>query len=139
MADKQLALLGDGKVRELPGGVEEYLRLRSADIASQAARSAAGSKGSAGSPATTSGPDGIPPGSATTASPAEVREARKTMARIEKQLSRLQDREERLHGDMAEQATDPSALADLGVKLQAVVTEREELELEWLEAAEIVG
>src|SRR6476660_4316109 len=139
VADKQLALLGDGKVRELPGGVEEYLRLRSADIASQAARSAVGPKGSAGSPATTSGPDGIPPGSATTASPAEVREARKTMARIEKQLSRLQDREERLHGNMAEQATDPSALADLGVKLQAVVTEREELELEWLEAAEIVG
>src|SRR6476661_3104485 len=139
VADKQLALLGDGKVRELPGGVEEYLRLRSADIASQAARSAAGPKGSVGSAATTSGPGGIPPGSATTASPAEVREARKTMARIEKQLSRLQDREERLHGDMAEQATDPSALADLGVKLQAVVTEREELELEWLEAAEIVG
>ena len=49
MADKQLALLGDGKVRELPGGVEEYLRLRSADIASQAARSAAGPKGSGGS------------------------------------------------------------------------------------------
>jgi predicted nucleic acid-binding Zn-ribbon protein len=68
-----------------------------------------------------------------------VREARKTMARIEKQLSRLQDREERLHGEMAERATDPTALADLNAKLQAVVSEREELELEWLEAAELVG
>jgi predicted nucleic acid-binding Zn-ribbon protein len=75
----------------------------------------------------------------TTASPAEVREARKTMARIEKQLSRLSDREERLHGEMAEQATDPAALADLNVRLQAVVAEREDLELEWLEAAEVVG
>ena len=63
----------------------------------------------------------------------------RSMARVEKQLSRLQDREERLHGDMAERATDPSALADLNAKLQAVVTEREELELEWLEAAEVVG
>jgi hypothetical protein len=68
-----------------------------------------------------------------------VREARKVMARIEKQLSRLQDREERLHGDMAEKATDPAALADLNAKLQGVVAEREDLELEWLEAAEVVG
>jgi ATPase subunit of ABC transporter with duplicated ATPase domains len=142
VADKQLALLGDGKVRDLPGGVEEYLRLRAADIGRQSARSAAGQAvgqaGSAGS-STSSGADGIPPASVTTASPAEVREARKTMARIEKQLSRLADREERLHGDMAEKATDPSALADLNTRLQAVVTEREELELEWLEAAEVVG
>jgi hypothetical protein len=40
---------------------------------------------------------------------------------------------------MAEKATDPAALADLNAKLQAVVGEREELELEWLEAAEVVG
>jgi hypothetical protein len=137
VADKQLALLGDGKVRELPGGVEEYLRLRAADVAAQLARQAGPAPGAA---STATRPDGIPAGgTASTASPAEVREARKTMARIEKQLSRLQDREERLHGDMAEKATDPAALADLNAKLQAVVGEREELELEWLEAAEIVG
>ena len=47
VADKQLALLGDGKVRELPGGVEEYLRLRSADIASQAARIRGGTEAAA--------------------------------------------------------------------------------------------
>ena len=35
VADKQLALLGDGKVRDLPGGVEEYLRLRAAAVASR--------------------------------------------------------------------------------------------------------
>ncbi|MFM6851547.1 MAG: ATP-binding cassette domain-containing protein, partial [Terrabacter sp.] len=134
VADKQLALLGDGKVRDLPGGVEEYLRLRAA--AAQAPTRAT----SASAPATASKTDGIPAGGpASTASPAEVREARKTMARVEKQLSRLQDREERLHGDMAVKATDPAALADLNAKLQAVVSEREELEIEWLEAAEIVG
>src|SRR5829696_4291223 len=143
VADKQLALLGDGKVRDLPGGVEEYLRLRSADIARQAARTASSATSStAAAGAEASGrPAGIPAGAsspATSASPAEVREARKSMARIEKQLSRLSDREERLHGEMAEKATDPAALADLNAKLQAVVTERDELELEWLEAAEIV-
>ncbi|KRB43245.1 ABC-F family ATP-binding cassette domain-containing protein [Terrabacter sp. Root181] len=139
VADKQLALLGDGKVRELPGGVEEYLRLRTADIAARVARAAAAPAPGGGSAAATSRPDGIRPDPATSASPAEVREARKVMARIEKQLSRLQDREERLHGDMAEKATDPAALADLNAKLQAVVAEREDLELEWLEAAEVVG
>jgi ATPase subunit of ABC transporter with duplicated ATPase domains len=134
--DHQLALLGDGRLRDLPGGVEEYLRLRAAALAASAAATT-----SAPRAATPAEADGIPAGSssAPTASPAEVREARKTMARIEKQLSRLQDREERLHGEMAERATDPTALADLNAKLQAVVSEREELELEWLEAAELVG
>jgi predicted nucleic acid-binding Zn-ribbon protein len=61
------------------------------------------------------------------------------MARVEKQLSRLSEREERLHADMAEKATDPTALADLNARLQDVVAERDALEAEWLEAAEIVG
>src|SRR5215212_4492839 len=30
MCDRQLALLGDGRLRDLPGGVDEYLRLRAA-------------------------------------------------------------------------------------------------------------
>ncbi|GAA2163938.1 ATPase subunit of ABC transporter with duplicated ATPase domains [Humibacillus xanthopallidus] len=140
VCDHQLALLGDGKLRDLPGGVEEYLRLR------EAARARA------------SRPDGIPPRStsaaatgtgaaaasssdvaAPVANPAQVREARKVMARVEKQLTRLGEREARLHADMVEKATDPSALADLSARLREVVEERELLELEWLEAAETVG
>ncbi|MBC9822102.1 ABC-F family ATP-binding cassette domain-containing protein [Terrabacter sp. MAHUQ-38] len=134
--DHQLALLGDGRLRDLPGGVEEYLRLRAAAVAASASATTSAARAASGAQR-----DGIPVGSpsAPTANPADVREARKTMARIEKQLSRLQDREERLHGEMAERATDPAALAGLNEKLQAVVSEREELELEWLEAAELVG
>ena len=134
VCDHQLALLGDGKLRDLPGGVEEYLRLR------EAARSRA------------SRPDGIPPRGANAAAPvrtaetvanaanpAQVREARKVMARVEKQLTRLTEREERLHADMVEKSTDPTALADLTARLREVVEEREVLELEWLEAAEVAG
>ena len=73
------------------------------------------------------------------ANPAQVREARKVMARVEKQLTRLTEREERLHADMVEKSTDPKALADLTARLREVVEEREVLELEWLEAAEVVG
>ncbi len=61
------------------------------------------------------------------------------MARVEKQLSRLAEREERLHADMVEKATDPTALAELSASLREVAQEREVLELEWLEAAELAG
>ncbi len=127
--DKQLALLGDGHVRELPGGVEEYLGLRAA-----AARRASATSRPGGAAA-----GGTQPEAAPSASPAQLREARKAMARIEKQLTRLATREERVHHQMAEKATDVAALAELGADLTAIVGEREDLELEWLEAAEIVG
>jgi ATPase subunit of ABC transporter with duplicated ATPase domains len=132
VCDHQLALLGDGKVRDLPGGVDQYLELRAA-AATRAAAVPAAAGGGAGGAATAAG------AAAPTASPAEVREARKTMARVEKQLSRLADREERIHGDMAQKATDPGALAELNARLTELVAEREQLELEWLEAAEVVG
>jgi ATPase subunit of ABC transporter with duplicated ATPase domains len=130
--DHQLALLGDGKLRDLPGGVDEYLRLRAATTGP-------------GSGMPLSRPSGIPrpsdgagTGAAESAgaSAAEVREARKAMARIERQLSRLSERETRLHDDMVTAATDLTRLAELNAALQALVDEREGLELEWLEAAE---
>ncbi|HET7399792.1 MAG TPA: ABC-F family ATP-binding cassette domain-containing protein [Intrasporangium sp.] len=126
VCDHELALLGDGRLRDLPGGVEDYLRLRAAGRAL--------APGSAGS---SSGGSGGIPGS--TAGPAQIREARKSMARIEKQLTRLAEREERLHAEMVVQATDPVALADLTAKLQAVTAERDELEVQWLEAADVAG
>jgi ATPase subunit of ABC transporter with duplicated ATPase domains len=128
VCDHELALLGDGKLRDLPGGVDEYLRLRHS-----------ATPPTAGTPL--SGLSGIPSGDAPAGAPsrAEQREARKAMARIEKQLTRLSEREERLHAEMAEKATDPEALAGLSARLQEVAAERDELEAEWLEAAEVVG
>ena len=69
----------------------------------------------------------------------EIREARKVMARVEKQLSRLAQREERLHAAMAEAAADHARALELNRELREIVDEREGLELEWLEAAEITG
>jgi ABC-type multidrug transport system ATPase subunit len=143
--DHQLALLGDGRVRDLPGGVDEYLRLReqararasaTASTASHTVRPSAPARAAGSTAGSASAPSAS---SAAAANAAEVREARKVMARVEKQLSRLADREARLHGEMASAATDPVALADLNTRLQAVVAERDDLELEWLEAAEIAG
>jgi ATP-binding cassette subfamily F protein uup len=124
VCDTQVALLGDGKVRELPGGVEQYLELR------HAAQSVAAQS--------------VPRTSAQPAAPdvpsaAVLREARKDMARIEKQLARLAEREERIHTAMAEAANDHAKVLELNGQLRAVVDEREGLELEWLSAAEVAG
>ena len=140
VCDRQVALLGDGRLRELPGGVAEYLRLRvtaehrdGGRYAGPAPFDAAGSAAAAGGA----------PGSAASGvegrTPAEARDARKTMARVEKQLTRLAEREERLHASMLAAATDHARVLGLNRELREIVDEREALELQWLEAAELAG
>ena len=126
ICDRQVALMGDGRLRELPGGVEQYLELRhaqSAAVGAEVAREAASTATVAAA-----GP-----------SAAELRDARKEMARVEKQLARLSEREERLHAAMVEAATDHARVLELNTQLREVVDEREGLELAWLAAAEVVG
>ncbi|WP_029289983.1 ABC-F family ATP-binding cassette domain-containing protein [Cellulomonas sp. HZM] len=139
VCDRQVALLGDGALRDLPGGVEQYLELRRAALAgrssSAAASSTAGSSDAPALPDADSGP-GVP---AAAASPADVRAARKEIARVERRLSRIADQERDLHAKMADQATDHVAVAALDAQLRELATEKDELEAAWLEAAEIAG
>ena len=125
LSDRQIALLGDGRMRDLPGGVEQYLRLRSQQPTATPTKGAAASSSS------------VPAEPAV--DPAAQREARKTMARVEKQLTRLAEREDRLHHQMADAVHDHEKLAELNASLGDLAEEKESLELEWLEAAEIVG
>ena len=140
VCDRQVALLGDGRVRDLPGGVEEYLRLRAAmpPTTGYAVPATAASATSAARGDGTAARDGIPSGSAGPSS-VQVREARKEMARVERALSRLAEREDRVHAEMAAAATDHREVLRLNAELRGIVDEREALELAWLEAAEIVG
>jgi ATPase subunit of ABC transporter with duplicated ATPase domains len=133
ICDRQVALMGDGRVRDLPGGVEQYLELRHAQEDAAARSQAAARVEETPAPA---GPAGAA-GPATSA--AELREARKEMARIEKQLTRLSEREERLHAAMVDAATDHARVLELNGQLRDIVDEREELELAWLAAAEVAG
>jgi ABC transport system ATP-binding/permease protein len=129
MCDRQVALLGDGAVRELPGGVEQYLDLRHAARLSAAASGASGGSGASTSPEASarSGP-----------SAAERRGAKKDLLRIERQLSKLSAQEDRIHLQMAAKAADHTAVTALNEKLRAIVDERETLELDWLSVAENV-
>ena len=132
VADRQVALLGDGRVRDLPGGVDEYLELRRRGVGGRPTEGTTDRGEAAEVP--TGSEDSSPRPTA-----AEERAARKTMARIERRLSRLAEREERIHSEMAAVSTDHAKVLDLGDRLREVVDEREALETEWLEAADVVS
>ncbi|GAA4682812.1 ABC-F family ATP-binding cassette domain-containing protein [Nocardioides nanhaiensis] len=140
VTDSVWALLGDGQVSMLPRGVDEYLERRRAGLATgSGATTAAGAPGHSSSPGASSAP-AVP---AAAAGSAEARAAAKTMARLEKQLERAAAREAELGAQMAAAAesgdSDYARLGALSEQLQALTAEREELELAWLEAAELAG
>ncbi|WP_114907252.1 ABC-F family ATP-binding cassette domain-containing protein [Ornithinimicrobium murale] len=136
MTDRQVALLGDGGLRDLPGGVEQYLELRRA-MQTRAERGGPAPQASGGSHSTAKASGGAQSGGSSAPRAAEVREARKTVARVEKALARLGERETRVHEEMVAQATNAEAMMRLSAQLAAIRDERETLELEWLEAAEL--
>lgn len=120
VTDQQYAVL-DGRLRHLPGGVDEYLRLRRQDTGS--------ARASAPSPAPAAPAPGL--------SGAERRAAEKELASIDRKLQNLQAGIERIHADMA--AHDPGdydGLAALGAELRAREAEVAELEERWLELGE---
>ena len=60
------------------------------------------------------------------------------MARIDKQLERIAEEEATLNAEVVEHASDYERLADLAVRLDVLHGEKQELEIEWLEAAELL-
>jgi len=156
VADRQVALLGDGTIRDLPGGVDEYLALRAAGSGTPGGTQA-GARSSSANPSPTRylGADSAQgsaesernhragePGagrSSAAPSPAEVRAARKEVARLERRLAKLADEESALHDEMAEHATEHEKVLALDARLRALAAERDELEGAWLEAAETAG
>ena len=145
VTDHQLALLGDGTVRALPGGVEQYLKLREEALAAAVpAGNSAGDGGPAAQAATQAATQAANQAATQAkalgsgASEAEKRQARKELGRVERQLGKIADQEAKLHEQMAEAAEDYPRLAGLNEQLQALLNEKEELELAWLEASEVL-
>ena len=132
VTDHQVALLGDGSVRDLPGGVEQYLQLRR-----EAAGSSRGAAASAASP--TAPADAEPRAERGVTTGAKRHEARKALARIERRMERADQAVAALHVRMEEVSADPARvgeLAELGRELVAAQAAHAELEEQWLEAAE---
>ncbi len=135
VCDTVVALLGDGKVTHLPGGIDEYLERRRLRIGSTAGGAATARSTGRGAGAAASGGAAQPPSGGPRPG-AEQRAARKEAARLERRLETLAGQEKRLHEQMVDAATDPERLLALDGGLRAVVAEREDVELEWLAAAE---
>ncbi|ETD30395.1 ABC-F family ATP-binding cassette domain-containing protein [Williamsia sp. D3] len=120
------ALFGDGRLTNLPGGIEQYLKKLAAGPApTSAAPSRPGT-----TPATGAG--------AAKGSGSE-RDMQKSLKRLEKQVVRLVDREKHLHELLAAAATDADQLMKLNAELKDVVAEREAAEESWMELADQVG
>lgn len=140
VTDHQFALV-NGKVRHLPGGVDEYLQIaeeaeREAATASSGAHPVGGDLGR--SSATTS--NGTGGASAPTLSGGEQRTLRKLMASNEKKIETLKGKIEAKQLNMA--AADPSDYLTLTAMQEEIAdfeTQIEALELEWFEAAEKLG
>ncbi|WP_048771773.1 ABC-F family ATP-binding cassette domain-containing protein [Cellulomonas flavigena] len=150
VTDHQVALLGDGQIRALPGGVEQYLQMRAsaAREASGASRSPLPTHASPSPVGSASGAgassSGVARGGVSDA--AARRAAKKELARIERKLERLRaeasDLEAKLEKLSIEVATDPSAVSELtkvSAAHQDVLAEMDELEEAWLEAADLLG
>jgi ABC transport system ATP-binding/permease protein len=118
VCDRTVGLLGDGKVRDLPGGVEEYLRLRREAVERLVAERT--SDGAGGPTAT-----------------AQARGARKEMARIERSLAKIEGELAGLHAQMAAHATDHERVTALLAAVRDVEARRDEAEEAWLATAEL--
>jgi ATP-binding cassette subfamily F protein uup len=117
------AIMGDGQVRHLPRGVDQYLDELEAGIPRRAP-----------SNALTPAPE---TSSNLSVDPAAARAAKKELNRIERQLAKLTETEAKLHDQLAASASDYKRLAELDTELRKLADERSELETAWFEAAEL--
>ncbi|MCV7379908.1 ABC transporter ATP-binding protein [Mycobacterium alsense] len=116
VTDQQYAIL-DGRLRHLPGGVDEYLRL-----AAEAADSPP-VKPQASQPPAMSG--------------AQRRAAEKQLASLDRQLARLADRIAAKHRELADHdQSDHAGLTRLTRELRALEDETAMMEGQWLELSE---
>ena len=133
VTDQQFAILG-GRLRHVPGGVQEYLQLRRA-------QSSGGAKGQASGSGSTDNAGGAQQGAAGTSAAgldgAQLRAAQKRIASIERKLDKLSDQIVAQHERLAgHDHTDYEGLQRLTEELQELQGRVATLEEEWLEISE---
>ncbi|MGP5386969.1 ABC-F family ATP-binding cassette domain-containing protein [Brachybacterium tyrofermentans] len=129
ITDQQYAIL-DGYLRHVPGGVDEYLRLRSEQERTQSGSDALAptSSGDASTSETS------------TLSGAERRTLQKEISAIERRLEKLSSRIEAVHQRLADHdQSDFEGLQSHTDELHELEAEVSQLEERWLEASEAMG
>ena len=147
VTDQQYAILDHG-LRHVPGGVDEYLRLRAEQkrrSSHGAGGTASGGAGSSGAASAGTAPDGADNGGAAPANGAsgpkltgaQARATKKELASIERRMDKLNSQIADKHEEMAaHDQTDFEGLAELTGALNGLKDELDELEMRWLEATE---
>ncbi|MDO4411576.1 ABC-F family ATP-binding cassette domain-containing protein [Cutibacterium sp.] len=121
VCDVVWALMGDGTVALLPGGISQYLeQRRNRDTGPSKSRRVGATS------------------SRQKTNAAALRRARKDMDRIDRQMGKVRDDLAALHEEMAVKADDYQALTDLQIKANDLDERMSDLEEQWLEAADIV-
>jgi len=110
VCDRFVGLLGDSSLRDLPGGVDQYLELRNQQIKQVIP---------------------VAPGKPVS-SVKQAQLVKKEIARIEKRIEKLKIEEEELLVKQAAAAFDHQVLSECEVQLQEVRFQLEDLENDWL-------
>ncbi len=136
VTDHVVALLGDGSLSFLPGGVDEYLRRRLAAAGAGTQPGGAGTPPGATAAAGGAGSSAVPGRRAAGGRAGRGRSGppARRWPRLERQIDRLTTQENKLTAALAENATDYVRLTELGAELRAVQDEKSQLEEQWLEA-----
>ena len=150
VTDQQFALIG-GKIRHLPGGVQDYLDMTEAikngkdpfadEKTGKAGKASKGGNDAASASVVGDSSSVSADGDSAAAAPKLTgklfHEASKRVAAIERKLAKLEEQKADLEAQMA--AHDPSdyeGLGKLNEQLQSVTDESESLEMEWMELSE---
>jgi ATP-binding cassette subfamily F protein uup len=121
VCDDVHALTPAGRIRHVPGGIDQYLEER---MPAEEPRSVHQRKQEPS------------PGAAMRAARKHTQHSEREVKRLERAIERLAEREATLHEQMAAHATDHARLVELQAELDRLVSEREELETSWLQTSE---
>ena len=113
VCDTFVGLLGDAELRDLPGGIDQYLQLRASSMKGPAATKLPIAK----------------------ASILEVKALKKEVARLERAMQKADERASQLESAQTEAAFDHNKLAEVMKELSEVHEEKAQLEEAWLEAS----
>lgn len=136
VTDDQYALI-DGKIRHMPGGVDEFLRTI-AKRDSEAER--AGAKAAAGKTASGNAENAETAAKQPQLTGGEAYQARKTLAATERKIAALEEQTDKARASMHDiDPTDFVALGEKQAEVQAIQDQITELEELWIDLSEKLG
>ena len=116
VCDTFVGLLGDGELRDLPGGIEQYLELRARSIKNSGPTKERSAKPSI----------------------LELKALKKEVARLEREIARVDEKISALEASQTDVAFDHQKLADVMKELAEAHSLKSELEDGWLQASDKV-